>query len=206
MVMAKAPVPGQVKTRLCPPCSFEEAALVASAALLDTLDAVAACRADRKIIALAGEPGPWIPSGFDVIAQRGDTFEARLTNAWADAGAGGLQIGLDTPQVTADELDDLLLQLDRPGRVGVLGHALDGGWWVIGLSHLDDVFRDIPMSTPITGACQEQRLCSLGFDVLKAGVHRDIDTVDDLLAVASQAPRSRTAAVVRRLDLTEQVA
>jgi glycosyltransferase A (GT-A) superfamily protein (DUF2064 family) len=206
MVMAKAPVAGQVKTRLCPPCSFEDAALVASAALLDTLDAVAACRAERKVIALAGEPGPWLPPGFDVIAQRGDTFDERLANAWADAGAGGLQIGMDTPQVMADELDELLLQLDRPGRVGVLGHARDGGWWVIGLSHLDDVFRDVPMSTPVTGARQEQRLRSLGFDVVRAGVHRDIDTVDDLVAVAAQAPRSRTAAVVRRLELTEKVA
>jgi glycosyltransferase A (GT-A) superfamily protein (DUF2064 family) len=113
---------------------------------------------------------------------------------------------MDTPQVMADELDELLLQLDRPGRVGVLGHARDGGWWVIGLSHLDDVFRDVPMSTPVTGARQEQRLRSLGFDVVRAGVHRDIDTVDDLVAVAAQAPRSRTAAVVRRLELTEKVA
>src|SRR5262249_3936520 len=52
LVMAKAPVPGRVKTRLCPPCTPTEAAALAEAALADTLDAVAACHADRFVVAL----------------------------------------------------------------------------------------------------------------------------------------------------------
>ena len=58
LVMAKAPVAGRVKTRLCPPCTPAEAAAIAEAALADTLDAVAACGAGRRIVALDGEPGP----------------------------------------------------------------------------------------------------------------------------------------------------
>ncbi|HEY2637380.1 MAG TPA: glycosyltransferase, partial [Solirubrobacteraceae bacterium] len=81
--MAKAPVAGLVKTRLCPPLSPEEAAAVAEAALADTLAAVGACRADRKIIALDGRPGPWLPEGFDVVPQTGRGLALRLANAWA---------------------------------------------------------------------------------------------------------------------------
>ena len=67
LVMAKAPVPGRVKTRLCPPCTPDEAAAITEAALADTLAAVARCGAGRRIIALDGAPGPWLPARFEVI-------------------------------------------------------------------------------------------------------------------------------------------
>ena len=66
LVMAKAPVAGRVKTRLCPPCTPGEAAGLAEAALADTLDAVLEAGAGRCILALEGEPGPWLPAGFEV--------------------------------------------------------------------------------------------------------------------------------------------
>jgi glycosyltransferase A (GT-A) superfamily protein (DUF2064 family) len=203
LVMAKAPVPGRVKTRLCPPCTPEEAAAVAEAALADTLEMVTRTSAARLVIALDGEPGPWLPAGFEVIAQRGDGLAARLGNAWADAGGAGIQIGMDTPHVGADELDACLAALDGPGRPAVLGPALDGGWWVIGLRGADphSVFAGIPMSTAAAGRLQGERLGRLGFDVVRAATHRDIDTVADLLAVAESAPGTRTARVARRLEL-----
>ena len=101
LVMAKAPVAGRVKTRLCPPLTPLQAAAVAEAALADTLAAVAGCGASRKVVALAGEPGPWLPPGFEVVAQRGVGLASRLVHAWADVGGPGVQIGMDTPQVTA---------------------------------------------------------------------------------------------------------
>jgi len=201
LVMAKAPVPGQVKTRLCPPCTPEEAAAIAEAALADTLDAVARCGAARRIVALAGEPGRWLPAGFEVIAQRGHGLAERLANAWADAGGPGIQIGMDTPQVRPADLDRLLGMV-APGR-GVLGHAIDGGWWVIGLDGAEPeaVFAGVPMSTPITGERQEQRLWSLGLAVHHARRLRDIDTVDDLAVVSVEAPATRTAALTAALGL-----
>jgi hypothetical protein len=199
LVMAKEPIAGQVKTRLSPPYTLEEAAALAEAALADTLAAVAGCGAGRRIVALAGRPGPWLPPGFEVIAQRGATFAERLANAWSDAGGPGLQVGMDTPQVPAAELDGLLA-LVAPGRA-VLGPALDGGWWVIGLCHVDPhaVFRGMPMSTPVTGLHQERRLQALGLAVDHAPVRRDIDEADDLVAVAASAPATRTAALVSAL-------
>jgi glycosyltransferase A (GT-A) superfamily protein (DUF2064 family) len=192
--MAKEPVAGRVKTRLCPPYTPEEAAAVAAAALADTLAAAAACRAERRIVALAGEPGPWLPAGFEVIAQRGVGLAQRLANAWVDAGGPGIQIAMDTPQVRPSELDCLLGHVEA-GRA-VLGHAPDGGWWVIGLAGVDPraVFDNIPMSTPITGELQEQRLRALGQAVWQAPRCRDIDTAADLAAVSADAPWTRTAA------------
>jgi glycosyltransferase A (GT-A) superfamily protein (DUF2064 family) len=210
IVMAKSPRPGRVKTRLCPPFTPAEAAAVAAASLADSLTAVAACAAPRKLLALDGPPGPWLPPGFEVVPQRGDDFNQRLTNAWADAGGPGLQIGMDTPQVTAEELDHLLGALDgapagptRRARPAVLGHALDGGWWVIGWRRADPraVFAGIPMSGATTGRAQETRLLGLDLDVLHAAPKRDVDTVADLAAVAAEAPHLRTARLARELGL-----
>src|SRR5258708_6967767 len=106
--MAKSPVPGRVKTRLCPPCTPAEAADVAAAALADTLDAVAASRARRKVLALDGAPGPWLPEGFEVIRQCDGGLAARLAHAWLRCGPCGVQIGMDPPQVSSAELDQLL--------------------------------------------------------------------------------------------------
>ncbi|HVW35488.1 MAG TPA: DUF2064 domain-containing protein, partial [Acidimicrobiia bacterium] len=199
IVMAKEPRPGRVKTRLCPPCSPEEAAAVAEAALADTLAAVARCGATRRVLALDGRPGPWLPPGFEVIEQRGEDFNARLISAWTDAGGAGIQIGMDTPQVSAADLDGLLAVLDR--SAAVLGHALDGGWWVIGWRQADpsEVFTGIPMSAPTTGRAQEARLLELGLRPHRAAPQRDIDTVADLRAVADGHPHLSTARVARAL-------
>ena len=146
LVMAKSPVAGRAKTRLCPPLSLAEAAAVAEAALADTLDAVARCGAGRRILALDGPPGDWIPPGFEIIAQRGASFVRRLAAAWSDAAGPGLQIGMDTPQVTAGLLDRCLETAARPGATASLGRAADGGWWAIALAerwHLD-VFTGVP--------------------------------------------------------------
>lgn len=62
IVLAKAPVPGRVKTRLCPPFTPEQAAGLAEAALRDTLRAAMLTEADHLLVYLDGEPGPWLPS------------------------------------------------------------------------------------------------------------------------------------------------
>lgn len=189
LVMAKAPVPGKVKTRLCPPLSHEQAAVVAEASLADTLDAVSRCGADRKVLALDGEPGPWLPAGFEVIAQRAGGLDRRLAGAWADAGGPGLQIGMDTPQVTADLLDRCLDETFSPGTTASLGLAGDGGWWAIGLSSdwEVDVFSGVPMSTRATGRAQLDRLVGADHTVASLPELHDVDYFDDARLVAGLA-------------------
>ena len=198
LVVAKAPVAGRVKTRLCPPLSPDEAARVAAAALADTLDAVAGSRAARRVLALDGAPGDWIPPGFEVLSQRGSTFAERLAHAWADAGGPGLQIGMDTPQVTAGLLD-ACLDLTFGGEVTAsLGLAADGGWWAIGRvdDWKTDIFDGVPMSTSSTGSAQLRRLRAEGHTVGMLPELIDVDRIGDVQTVASLCPpHSRFAAV-----------
>ncbi len=129
-MIAKAPVPGRVKTRLCPPCTPAGAAALAEAALGDTLAAVARSRrAGRRVLVLDGEPGPWLPRGFEVVPQRGDGLAERLAAAFADVGGPALLIGMDTPQVSPALLDDGLRALDgadaalAPARTAATGRS-----------------------------------------------------------------------------------
>lgn len=200
LVMAKAPVQGRVKTRLCPPCTPAEAAALAEAALADTLDAVAGCGAARRVIALDGEAGEWLPEGFEVIPQSAGRFDQRLADAWVATGGPGVQIGMDTPQVTAGLLDDALFALD--GTDAVLGHAEDGGWWAIGLREPSAaVFTGIAMSTDRTGANQQERLRILGLDVTLLPTLVDLDTFADLAAVTASGSAIRTASLARTLGM-----
>ena len=200
LVMAKSPVLGRVKTRLCPPCTPHEAAGLAEAALADTLEAVTASGASRVVLALDGPPGPWLPPGFRVFAQCEGGFDRRLAHAWAEAGGAGVQIGMDTPQVTAADLDHALGALDSAGSA--LGYANDGGWWAIGLRQPHPhAFRDLPMSTDRTGLAQHDRLRSLGLDVILLPTMVDLDTIDDLPAVVTAGPATRTARLAAHLGL-----
>lgn len=95
---------------------------------------VVALTGDLEAAASAGQIRQRLES-FAVIGQRGDGFADRLANAHADAGLRFarqpvLQIGMDTPQVTAELLAECARRLlEAPA---VLGLARDGGWWALG--------------------------------------------------------------------------
>lgn len=202
LVLAKAPVPGRVKTRLCPPLTLAEAAALAKAALADTLDAVARSGAERRVLALDGAPGEWLPPGFEVIPQRGDSLDERLAAAWADVAGPGLQIGMDTPQVTPRLLDDCLEGTFGGVATASLGRANDGGWWAVGLAqHWDvDVFTGVAMSTPFTASIQRRRLEAAGHIVGDLPMLTDVDHIEDAFHVARLSPASRLAGVTRSLS------
>ena len=204
VVVAKAPIAGQSKTRLCPPLEPAQAATLAAAALADTLQAVAwTPGAARRVLVLDGEPGPWLPDGFEVVAQRGDAFGERLANAVRDVGEPLLMVGMDTPQLTRAQLAGALERLDDPAVDAVLGPTPDGGYWAIGLARADpSVFDGVPMSTSETAVAQRERLMQLGLRTAQLEALRDVDTFDDALAVATLAPWTRFAATLERLLVT----
>jgi rSAM/selenodomain-associated transferase 1 len=199
LVIAKAPLPGRAKTRLCPPCSSEQAAGLAEAALLDTLDIVARTPASRRVLVFEGDPGRWRPPGFDVIAQRGGGLEERLAAAFEDVGQPALLVGMDTPQLTERLLLDGIEALES-GADAVLGPALDGGYWSVGLERARrEVFDKIPMSVATTLGEQRARIRSLGLRLHEQSALRDVDTMEDARVVARQAPGSRFAAAVAKI-------
>jgi hypothetical protein len=195
LVIAKQPVPGRVKTRLVPPCSYEQAASLAEAALADTLGAVLMTPARRRVLVLDGQPGPWLPPGFDIVPQCAGPLDERLAAAFAAVSGPALLIGMDTPQVTPR-----LLTVDWETADAAFGPAADGGFWALGLRTPDAaLLRGVPMSTATTGAIQRARLRAAGLRVLDLPQLRDVDTAADAVAVARQAPRSRFAARTREL-------
>jgi hypothetical protein len=195
LVIAKQPVPGRVKTRLVPPCSYEQAASLAEAALADTLGAVLMTPARRRVLVLDGQPGPWLPPGFDIVPQCAGPLDERLAAAFAAVTGPALLIGMDTPQVTPR-----LLTVDWETADAAFGPAADGGFWALGLRTPDAaLLRGVPMSTATTGAIQRARLRAAGLRVLDLPQLRDVDTAADAVAVARQVPRSRFAARTREL-------
>lgn len=204
VVLAKSPVPGRVKTRLCPPCTYREAADVAAAALADTLETVSETPARARVLALDGAPGPWVPDGFVIVAQLGHGLDERLANAFAAVTGAAVLIGMDTPQVSRDRLVEAMETLSEPNVDAVLGRATDGGWWAIGLRHADPrVFIGVPMSTEHTGADQLTRLRSLGYRTHLLDELQDVDTFADAVEVAHVIPNSRFATAIDALDRAE---
>ena len=195
LIIAKQPVPGRVKTRLVPPCTHEEAASLAEAALADTLHALLLAPARRRVLVLDGEPGPWLPPGFDILPQCGGGLDERLAAAFAAIEGPALLVGMDTPQVTPG-----LLTVDWRAADAWFGPAADGGFWALGLRTPDPaLLRGVPMSTAQTGAVQRARLLAAGLRVADLPELRDVDTAADAVTVAREAPRTRFAARVREL-------
>jgi glycosyltransferase A (GT-A) superfamily protein (DUF2064 family) len=198
LVVAKAPVPGLAKTRLAAAVGDRLAAEIAAAALLDTLDAVVATPVAARVVALTGELDAAANAddiadrleSFTVIPQRGNDFADRLANAHADAADGSpvLQIGMDTPQVTADLLAGCGRRLgDAPA---VLGPARDGGWWALGLRTpaAAGCLRTVAMSQPDTGTLTLAALRRRGLDVGILDELADVDVVGDIPTVRDACP------------------
>jgi len=200
LVLAKAPVPGLSKTRLAPVFGLEGAAILAAAALGDTLEAVSAAPAVRRVLVLAGDLAMPLPAGFEVVPQVEGDHAERIAAAFEVASGPALLIGMDTPQVTPELLS---LDLSRPGVTAWLGPALDGGWWALGLRdplrQARRVLTGVPMSTPATGRLQHRRLVEASLTVAPLPLLRDVDEPADAFTVAAEAPGTRFARALAAL-------
>ena len=213
VVIAREPQPGRVKTRLSPPCTPTQAALIASSSLADTFAAVigtASLLGAPVTLALDGLRGPWIPSGVAVIDQEGDGLDERLTAAFTRVFAArptfpAIIVGMDTPQLTSTHLLAVVDALQT--HDAVLGPATDGGYWAIGLRHLHPrAIVGVPMSTDHTRISQIEQLVSCGYRVGLVDELADVDDMDDARAVAATIPESSFAAAVASVDAASSVA
>lgn len=208
LIVARAPVPGEAKTRLAAYVGNEAAAHLAGSALLDTIDAARAT-GWPVCIAMTGDLAA-TPMYEELsaslvrhaqIRQRGGCFAERLAaaHAGADRGGGVVQIGMDTPQASPEVLRGAGRALAR--HDAVLGMAHDGGWWVLGLRtpRHAECLRDVPMSTTRTGELTRVALRARVACVGEVAPLTDVDTWADALEVAAIAPGTRFARTVTRI-------
>lgn len=159
-VMTKAPRPGQVKTRLTPPLTPEEAAALNSCFLRDTTASISSAIGDGRargigVYTPVGSEAAYVeilPAHFELVAQRGDAFGERLAAAAEDLFALGFKsvclIDSDSPTVPQHAYADAVRVLARPGDRVVFGPSEDGGYYLIGLKKLHRrLFEGIDWST-----------------------------------------------------------
>jgi glycosyltransferase A (GT-A) superfamily protein (DUF2064 family) len=206
LVLAKAPVPGCVKTRLAAATGDAVAADLAAAALLDTVAAVEATPGARGHLVLAGDltraaRGRELLHAlrdWRITLQRGAGLAERLVAAHQDAGAGPVvQVGMDTPQLTPDLLLGALAGLAAYDVC--LGPATDGGWWALARRDPDAAvpLGEVAMSSPSTYDDTRGALVAAGRRVSATSSLCDVDTAADAAEVAALAPDTRFAAAFR---------
>lgn len=196
-VMAKAPRPGKVKTRLAPPLTLEQSAALNICFLKDTTENIAAvCEAGGAAGLISYTPlgdealfEGVLPPTFALILQRGDGFGERLFAAATDILACGYGavclIDSDSPTVPAAAFEQAIAELARPGDRIVLGGSDDGGYYLIGLKQAHpEPFADITWSTGSVYAETIEAAERAGIEVVELPLWYDVDdgATLDLLA------------------------
>ena len=189
IVLAKAPVAGQVKTRLCPPLTPDEAASLHGSLVLDILERCQSLKGYDRI--LAGSPTPHHPFframearfKIPVWDQRGEDLGARMALAFKKAFGlpyrSVVLIGTDIPGINGSLLIRAVKSLQD--HDAVLGPTVDGGYYLIGLRTLvPDLFENMPWSTDRVYALTEQKIRARGLSLEILPRLRDLDTVEDL--------------------------
>ena len=188
-IMAKAPRPGTVKTRLCPPLLATEAAALYRCFLLDKIATVGGLADTRPVIAYTPDDAraefDVLAPGFALVSQDGPDLGARLHSTLAGllaAGhAGAIAVDSDTPTLPSGFLQQAVDCLTRPGPDVVLGPTEDGGYYLIGVrAPHRELFERMPWSTSDVLEITRRRAAAAGLRALCLPTWFDVDTPDDL--------------------------
>lgn len=213
-VMAKAPEPWRVKTRLIPALGADGAARLARAFLLDsaTIAGRAARRASGTAYVLASPDGSCAAlgelTGLAALPQGGGDLGARIVAAFAALFARGhapvLLLGADAPTLPERHVAEALaLVSERPGHA-VFGPASDGGYWCVALaSPAPSLFEGIAWGTATVLEATCAAAARAGIPVALAAPWHDIDAPDDLAALAGELDADPAAAPATRAALAE---
>lgn len=201
VIIAKEPLPGKAKTRLHPAVSLEDAALLAAAAIDDTLRQLADVPATRRVLYYQGDVLPPRSHGYDVVRQREGSLDERLAHLFDTVGEPLVLVGMDTPQVCTD---DLAPAFEPDGHDAWFGPAVDGGFWALGMREpRGDLIRGVAMSRADTGHRQLMRLTSAGLRVGMLRPLTDVDTIETAIEVAELTPDSAFASALRAVHPRE---
>ncbi len=203
ILIAKEPLPGKAKTRLHPPLTLEQAAILAAAAIDDTLLAMRSLPATRRILLFEGDRLPSGSEDYDVTGQTTGTLDLRLGAIFDECSEPILLIGMDTPQLTSDDLAPAFSGWphDNSDIDAWFGPATDGGFWALGMREpRGDLIRGVEMSTEDTGAAQLARLEHAGLRVGMLPILTDVDTIDTAREVAGIAPHTLFARTLEQFE------
>jgi uncharacterized protein len=201
-ILAKAPLPGLVKTRLVPALGPEGAARLQSALVVRTVET--ACRARTGPVTLWTSLKPdhelftALASQFDLRLARQDDGDLGARMLAAIGGGPTLVIGNDCPALTPDHLREAAAAL-REGDDAVIIPAEDGGYVLIGLREPQPaLFSAMRWSVPTVLAETRGRLARCGLRARELARLWDVDEPDDLSRL-SQPGFEDLLAVLNRL-------
>jgi rSAM/selenodomain-associated transferase 1 len=202
-IFAKQPLPGRVKTRLCPPLSFAEAAELYRNALFETVTRMSALRNCELVVFFSGERG-WFADSFPDLSlqeQQGGDLGERMAFALNALFLQGYQravlIGSDAPDVPLTFIERALEQLLAKDLV--VGPAVDGGYYLIGESgHHPELFEDIPWSTErvLVETLRRAERLNLSFEQLETW--EDLDDIEALRCFLERTSSGATVDYLRR--------
>jgi hypothetical protein len=200
VIFAKAPIPGQVKTRLCPPLTPDEAATLHGSFVLDMLERTKLAVAKLQLPFhryLACAPSSELVffkimeerQGVRLLDQVGENLGQRMHRTFVDVFAKGytqvIIVGTDVPTLPLTVYQEAFTMLGRSDVV--LGPALDGGYYLIGLKQpAEQLFTGVPWSTDRVLAVTQQQAKALGLSVELTTAWRDVDTIADLQSLITE--------------------
>ncbi len=216
IIFAKSPVPGSVKTRLCPPLAPDEAATLHGSLVLDTLERTKnLADFDRFLTCAPSKQHPF----FQTLAARhqvelweqipdedlGKRMDHAFHTAFERKYTYAVLIGSDLPTIDGEPLQQALRALSEHDVV--IGPSIDGGYFLIGLKKpASELFSDIPWSTDQVTSLTQQKAIALRLSIMLLPQERDLDTIADLRIFIhgsqdsmKQKISSRTAQVLKTL-------
>ena len=233
-VMAKAPRPGKVKTRLSPPLLPEEATQMSAAFLRDITENIQLAARQADIAGFVAYAPAGLESMFNGLLANGTLLILADGSGDMPAGVNGFGRSLlhatralfaqgfdsvcvlnsDSPTLPTERLVQAARALEQPGDHAVLGPADDGGYYILGMTApRAGFYTDIAWSTPSVAEQTRQAAQCMGVVLTELGPWYDVDDRLALIRLLAESEAAgpgygapATAACVARLGLRSRLA
>jgi len=203
VVMAKAPVPGKVKTRLLPHFTADEAVDLYRCFLRDRIRTISTLKGVDLAIAFTPVDArdmfiPYCQSGISLFSQKGADLGERLNNIFVEKLAGGYDavsiIDSDTPDLPQSTIQESFKRLLANQTDVVFGPCHDGGYYLVGMRKPHpQLFDDIAWSTATVLSATLERAKRLGVKTELLPWWNDLDTFEDLLVFYNKYKNKRSS-------------
>jgi len=200
IIFVKYPEAGFVKTRLAQSIGKERAASLYRLFVELLLKRISDISFERFIFYTPAEKkeklSSWLGGGSKLFPQRGDNLGQRLSNAvqfaFAKGACGVVIVGTDIPLLDKEVILTAFKKLED--RQCVIGPSLDGGYYLLGLSHFDaKIFQNMNWGTDkvLNQTLEAVKHSRLTYSLLEERF--DVDDIEDLVRLKLSLRRYRKA-------------